>query len=221
MKWIFPLGLIITQYTSPVLMKEILFIKQNVWQFQFRQIGSFTCINCIFNVHCGKKSWMDRENTSSQGCIIKCFWNWTGKYTCTTHKMLEHCNLMNMYIVACQRGGVSNEPPGQRQHTGPGIAYLIRLTFTKTEWAWHVTIYIPNQWFTSQSEVLEKVINVHTAVYNLEPPSLQLATLSWLLHDLVDIYSRTLSICEYWVQTPVDNKAPKSCSHVCVWSTQY
>ncbi len=28
-----------------------------------------------------------------------------------------------MYIVACQRGGVSNEPPGQRQDTGPGILF--------------------------------------------------------------------------------------------------
>ncbi len=50
--------------------------------------------------------------------------------------------------------GVSNEPPGQRQDTGPGIlwsvhrwtrkertAHLIRLIFTKTGWAWHVTIY--------------------------------------------------------------------------------
>ncbi len=27
------------------------------------------------------------------------------------------------YIVTCQRGGVSNEPPGQRQDTGPGILW--------------------------------------------------------------------------------------------------
>ncbi len=58
-----------------------------------------------------------------------------------------------LFIVACQRGWVSNEPLGQRQDTGPGIlwsvhrwtrkeqtAHLIRL-FTKAGWAWHVTIY--------------------------------------------------------------------------------
>ncbi len=28
-------------------------------------------------------------------------------------------------IVACQRGGVSNEPPGQRQDTGPGILWSV------------------------------------------------------------------------------------------------
>ncbi len=66
------------------------------------------------------------------------------------------CNIL--YINACQRGGVSNEPPGQRQDTGPGILWSIhRWTrptkilkrnephiwfafFTKTGWAWHVTI---------------------------------------------------------------------------------
>ncbi len=30
-----------------------------------------------------------------------------------------------LYIVACQRGGVSNEPPGQRQDTGPGILWSV------------------------------------------------------------------------------------------------
>ncbi len=30
-------------------------------------------------LHSRKKSWMDRENTPSRGCIIKCFWNWAGK----------------------------------------------------------------------------------------------------------------------------------------------
>ncbi len=50
---------------------------------------------------------------------------------------------------------VSNEPPGQRQDTGPGILWSVhRWTkrtnrtldspfFTKTGWAWHVTIYWP------------------------------------------------------------------------------
>ena len=28
---------------------------------------------------------------------------------------------LNVYIVACQQGGVSNEPLGQQQDTGPGI----------------------------------------------------------------------------------------------------
>ncbi len=104
-------------------------------------------------------------------------------------------NIDCLTIVACQRGGVSNEPPRQRQDTGPGIlwsvhrwtrptrepptcgvnqystgfycvrrrtrtkvsklgnhldknlkkertAHLIRLTFTKSGWAWHVTLYI-------------------------------------------------------------------------------
>ncbi len=55
------------------------------------------------------------------------------------------------YIVACQRGGVSNKPAlgsGQRQDTGPGILYTKKINkphvwiafFTKTGWAWHVTI---------------------------------------------------------------------------------
>ncbi len=35
-------------------------------------------------------------------------------YTYTTHEMLEHCNLRSMHIVACQRGGVSEEPPWLR-----------------------------------------------------------------------------------------------------------
>ncbi len=30
-------------------------------------------------------------------------------------------------IVACQRGGVSNKPPGQRQDTGPGILKQLRI----------------------------------------------------------------------------------------------
>ncbi len=66
----------------------------------------------------------------------------------------------NNDIVACQRGEVSNKPPGQRQDTGPGILWSVhRWTrptgespkrnephiwfafFTKTRWAWHVTIY--------------------------------------------------------------------------------
>ncbi len=29
------------------------------------------------------------------------------------------------YIVACQRGGISNETPGQRQDTGPGILWSV------------------------------------------------------------------------------------------------
>ncbi len=33
-------------------------------------------------------------------------------------KVIEH-------IVACQRGGVSNEPLGQRQDTGPGILWSV------------------------------------------------------------------------------------------------
>ncbi len=65
---------------------------------------------------------------------------------------------------------VSNEPPGQRQDTGPGIlwsvhrwtrprqklkkertAHLIRLIFTKTGWAWHVTIYFNNIMYSLKS----------------------------------------------------------------------
>ena len=42
-----------------------------------------------------------------------------------------------IHIVACKRGGVSNEPPGHRQETGPGI-----LIFTKAGWAWHITIFM-------------------------------------------------------------------------------
>ena len=34
----------------------------------------------------------------------------------------------NLYIVACQRDGVSNEPLGQRQDTGPGILWSVKGT---------------------------------------------------------------------------------------------
>ena len=34
---------------------------------------------------------------------------------------IRSASTLRVYIVACQRGGVSNEPPGQRQDTGPGI----------------------------------------------------------------------------------------------------
>ncbi len=37
--------------------------------------------------------------------------------------------VINVYIVACQRGGVSNKPLGQQQDTGPGI--LPRQKFKK------------------------------------------------------------------------------------------
>ncbi len=41
------------------------------------------------------------------------------------------------YIVVCQRGGVSNEPPWLQAapRYGPGI-----ICFTKSGWAWHATI---------------------------------------------------------------------------------
>ncbi len=63
---------------------------------------------------------------------------------------------MVSHIVACQRGGVSNKSTlgsGQRQDTGLGILWSVshdfpykilkrnEPVFTKTGWAWHVTIY--------------------------------------------------------------------------------
>ena len=36
-------------------------------------------------------------------------------------------------IVACQRGGVSNEPHGQRQDTGPGILWSVH-RWTRPTW---------------------------------------------------------------------------------------
>ncbi len=44
-----------------------------------------------------------------------------------TKPFLKGCELLmaSLYIVACQRGGVSNELLGQRQDTGPGILWSV------------------------------------------------------------------------------------------------
>ncbi len=95
------------------------------------------------------------------------------------------------HIVACQRGGVSNEPLGQRQDTGPGILWSVHwwtrptgkpptcgvkqphiwfALFTKAGWALHVTIYIkavilPISFYTmfslGVSEILTSWVNFH------------------------------------------------------------
>ena len=64
-------------------------------------------------------------------------------------------------IFACQRGGVSNKPLGQRQDIGPGILWSVHrwtkkfkrnyphtwfALFTMTGWAWHVTVYTCTLW---------------------------------------------------------------------------
>ncbi len=41
--------------------------------------------------------------------------------------------LYEIYIVACQRGGVSKEPPGQRQDMGPGILWCVH-RWTRPTW---------------------------------------------------------------------------------------
>ena len=82
-------------------------------------------------------------------CHVSVWWT-TGSF------FKRHC----LYIFACQRGGVSNKPPWQQEDKGPGILWSVhrwtshkdlqkfkRKTnrtfdplFTKTGWAWHVTI---------------------------------------------------------------------------------
>ncbi len=40
----------------------------------------------------------------------------------TVHDLLDEMSddTLCLYIVACQRGGASNKPPGRRQDSGPG-----------------------------------------------------------------------------------------------------
>ncbi len=84
------------------------------------------------------------------------------------------------YIVACQRGRVSNEPPGQRQDTGPGILWSVHRLITnfkrnephtwfafltKTGWAWHVTILPrPRSWFGDPLRLAHH-INDHSMIH--------------------------------------------------------
>ncbi len=71
-----------------------------------------------------------------------------------------------IYIVACQRGGVSNKPilgSGQQQDTGSGILWYNHTfdpLFTKTVWAWHVAI-LHAQW---------AVIFLHSVIYTSWDP---------------------------------------------------
>ena len=46
-------------------------------------------------------------------------------WICLAHNTALGIGGWYQYIVACQRGGVSNKPPRQRQDTGPGILWSV------------------------------------------------------------------------------------------------
>ncbi len=68
--------------------KWFLTCKKHCWDIPHGSLAILTCLStCDFRLMTkqlqshtlAKKSWKDEENTFSQGCSMKCLWNWTGE----------------------------------------------------------------------------------------------------------------------------------------------
>ncbi len=137
------------------------------------------------------------------------------KYTCNYYSLFDTAMQTvcppSLDIVACQRDGVSNEPLGQRQDTGPGILWSIH-RWTRPTTSMKTILYAQQTWLSAcckRSNTVRRVIAKKKKFVRENPHH----TLRWLLVDplrtLVSFSHQIYPVFNLWICT------------LCKWERRY